>query len=124
MGLAIFTLASVGVAQDIHSEVVEIADFDWETDTITGYADGRSETDVFTLVAGTNFLAGPSPKDYPPNPCRGLASNWNNWAESETSEEEKQEHFRTLIAHAAQQSCSFHVVSDEAGDILSISPIP
>lgn len=124
IGLAIFGLASVGVAQDIHAEDVEIASFDWESDTITGYADGRSEADIFALVEGTNFVAGADPKDYPPQPCKGLAANWNNWTESDASESEKQEHFRTLLEHAAKQSCSFHIVSDSAGDILSISPVP
>jgi len=124
VAISIFGLASVGVAQDIHSEDVEIADFDEETDTLYGYADGRSEADVFALVAGTNFVAGADPEDFPPQPCRGLASNWNNWAESDASESEKQEHFRTLLGHAAKQSCSFHIVSDAAGDILSISPVP
>ena len=124
LGLTFFGFASLGVAQDIHAEDVEIADFDEETDTLFGYADGRSEVGVFALVAGTNFLAGPTPKDYPPNPCRGLAANWNNWAESEAEESEKQDHFRVLLAHAAEQSCSFHIVSDSAGDILSLSPVP
>ena len=126
MGLAIsiFGLASVGVAQDVHAEDVEIADFDEETDTLFGYADGRSEADVFALVQGTNFLAGEDPKGYPPDPCRGLASNWNNWAESDEPESEKQEHFRALLGHAAKHSCSFHIVSDAAGDILSLSPVP
>src|SRR5262245_20242774 len=123
LGLAIFTLASVGVAQDIHSEDVEIADFDWETDTLFGYADGRSEADVFAHVAGTNFVAGADPQGYPPQPCKGLAANWNNWAESDAPESEKQEHFRTLLGHAAKHSCSFHIVSDAAGDILSLSPV-
>ena len=124
MGLAFFGLASVGVAQDIHAEDVEIADFDWETDTISGYADGRSEADVFALVEGTNFVAGTDPKDYPPDPCKGLAANWNNWAGNDEPESSKQEHFRTLLGHAAKYSCSFHIVSDSAGDILSLSPVP
>ena len=125
MGLAFFGLASHGVAQEIEGARFELADFDWNTDTLSGFGDGRSEVDVFALVASTSFDVGPPPDEFPPTPCRGLAASWNEWSEDEQSPESaRQKHFRVLLDSFASNSCAFEIVSDGAGNVVSLNPVP
>jgi hypothetical protein len=109
---------------------VELVGFDESSEVLDGIPPGQAGAQAYLHTDQTEHLASPPINQFPNNPCRGFAIEWNRQVDLATDrgiDLETRQSFRVLLTHMAEASCSTAISSDlsqNPAPIVSISPTP
>jgi hypothetical protein len=103
----------------------QVMDFDETTNVLFARPIPGNAFGTFNHTATTIHFAGPPIHFFPPNPCRGVATAWNDHVAQSNGGKNETHAFGILLGHLAQFQCNVTMSTvNGTNDIQAIAPAP